>query len=133
MKADNSRHLAKAAHARAEDTRRRAVTALRQLVNTQQAVTVSVLAQRAGVSRSWLYTQPALLDKIREENRRPATAPAVPARQAASDHSLKQRLQLTHQRIRELEADNRQLRHALAQALGDQRARHARDPLENRA
>ena len=32
MKADNSRHLAKAAHARAEDTRRRAVTALRQLV-----------------------------------------------------------------------------------------------------
>ena len=42
MKADNSRHLAKAAHARAEDTRRRAVTALRQLVNTQQAVTVSV-------------------------------------------------------------------------------------------
>ncbi|MBK7274158.1 MAG: hypothetical protein IPI13_13640 [Actinomycetales bacterium] len=92
-----------------------------------------MLAQRAGVS-VWLYTQPDLLDKIREENRRPATAPAVPARRlAASDHSLKQRLQLTHQRIRELEADNRQLRHALAQALGDQRARHARDPLENRA
>ena len=54
------------------------------------------------------------------------------ARQAASDSSLRQRLQLAHQRIGELEADNQQLRHALAQALGDQRARHARDPLENR-
>lgn len=29
-----------------------------------------------------------------------------------------------------LEADNEQLRHALAQALSDQRARHARDPLD---
>ena len=56
-----------------------------------------------------------------------------PARQAATDGSLRQRLQLAHQRIRELEADNQQLRHALAQALGDRRARHARDPLENRS
>lgn len=132
MRADNSRHLAKAARSRAEQTRRRAVSALRQLANTEQTITVSQLAQRAGVSRSWLYTQTDLLAQIREEHPRPATATTVPARQAASDNSLKQRLQLAHQRIRELEADNQQLRHALAQALGDQRARHARHPLENR-
>lgn len=130
MRADNSRHLAKAARSRAEQTRRRAVTTLRQLATTDQPVTVSVLAQRAGVSRSWLYTQADILAQIREEHPRPTTAPAVPARQAASDGSLRQRLQLAHQRIRELEADNQQLRHALAQALGDRRARHARDPLE---
>lgn len=135
MRADNSRHLAKAARSRAEQTRQRAVTTLRQLAATEQIVTVSVLAKRAGVSRSWLYTQADLLAQIREDHPRPATAPAapaVPARQAATDGSLRQRLQLAHQRIRELEADNQQLRHALAQALGDQRARHARDPLENR-
>jgi AraC-like DNA-binding protein len=131
MKADNTSHLAKAAHRRAEQTRRRAVTALRQLTNTDQPLTVSTLAQRANVSRSWLYTQADLLDQIREERPRPTTT-TVPARQAASDASIKQRLQLAHQRIRELEADNHQLRHALAQALGDQRARHARNPLENR-
>lgn len=132
MRADNSRHLAKAARSRAEQTRQRAVTTLRQLAATEQIVTVSVLAKRAGVSRSWLYTQADLLAQIREDHPRPATAPSVPARQAATDGSLRQRLQLAHQRIRELEADNQQLRHALAQALGDQRARHTRDPLENR-
>lgn len=133
MRADNSRHLAKAARSRAEETRRRAIITLRHLANTDQPVTVSVLAQRARVSRSWLYTQSDLLAQIRQEQPRPATTPAVPARQAASDGSLRQRLQLAHERVRELEADNERLRHALAQALGDQRARHARDPLENHA
>ena len=132
MRADNSRRLAKAARSRAEQTRRRAVSTLRHLATTEQTITVSVLAQRAGVSRSWLYTQADLLAQIRAERPRRTTVPAVPARQAASDSSLRQRLQLAHQRIGELEADNQQLRHALAQALGDQRARHARDPLENR-
>ena len=132
MRTDNSRHLTKAARSRAEQTRRRAVTTLRHLANTDQPLTVSVLAQRAGVSRSWLYTQADLLAQIREEDHRPSSATAVPARQVASDGSLRQRLQLAHQRTRELEADNERLRHALAQALGDQRARHARDPLENR-
>lgn len=130
MKADNTRHLAKASRSRAEQTRRRAVTTLRQLASAGQPLTISVLAQHAGVSRSWLYTQPDLLAQIREEQPRPTTA--VPSRQAASDGSLRQRLQLAHERIRELEADNQQLRHALAQALGDQRARHARDPLQKR-
>ena len=133
MRADNSRHLAKAARSRAEQNRLRAVTTLRHLAGTDQPVTVSVLAQHAGVSRSWLYTQPDLLTHIREEHPRSDRATAVPARQVASDASLRQRLQLAHNRIRELEADNQQLRHALAQALGDQRARHARDPLASRA
>lgn len=133
MRADNSRHLAKAARSRAEQTHRRAVATLRHLTGTSQLLTVSVLAQHAGVSRSWLYTQPDLLAQIREEQPRPATATTMPTRQAASDGSLRQRLQLAHERIRELEADNRQMRYALAQALGDQRARHARDPLENHA
>ncbi len=132
MRTDNSRHLAKAARSRAEQTRRRAVTTLRHLTNTEQTVTVSLLAQRAGVSRSWLYTQADLLAQIREDHPRQATATTVPTRQAASDASLRQRLQLAHQRIRELERDNQQLRHALSQALGDQRIRHARDPLESR-
>lgn len=132
MRADNTRHITTAARSRTEQTRRRAVTTLRRLASTSQPLTVNVLAQHAGVSRSWLYTQPDLLAQIREEHPRPATPTTVPTRQVASDGSLRQRLQLAHERNRELEADNQQLRHALAQALGDQRARHAQDPLENR-
>lgn len=132
MRADNTAHLAKAARQRAEHTRRCAVTALRLLARTGQPITVSTLAQEANVSRSWLYTQPDLLDQIRQERPRTGTVPTVATRQAASDASLKQRLKLSHQRIRELEADNQQLRQALSQALGDQRARHARRPHDNR-
>lgn len=130
MRADNTRFLAKAARTRAEQTRRRALTALRQLAGTGQPLTVSSLAQQAGVSRSWLYTQPDLLAHLRQEQPSTAKTTSMPARQSATDGSLRQRLHLAHERIRELEADNQQLRHALAQALGDHRARHARDPLQ---
>lgn len=132
MRADNSHHLANAARSRAEHTRRRAVSTLRELTTAGQPLTVSVLAQRASVSRSWVYTQTDLLAQIREEQPPPARTVTVPARQAASDGSLRQRLQLAHERIRELETDNQRLRHALAQTLGDQRVRHARDPLQSR-
>lgn len=128
MPTDNARHLTRAAHARAEQTRSRAVTALRQLTTGNQALTVATVAAQARVSRSWLYTQHDLLDQIREHTPQTTALATVPRSQAATDASLKQRLRLAHQRIRELDADNQQLRHALAQALGDQRARHARQP-----
>lgn len=60
------------------------------------------------------------------------TRAAIPPRQHGSDASLRQRLALAQQRIRELEADNDQLRAALAQALGDQRVRHAREPHDDK-
>jgi hypothetical protein len=96
MPTDNARHLTRAAHARAEQTRRRAVAALRQLTNSNQALTVAAVAQQASVSRSWLYTQPDLLHQIREHRPQTAALVTVPRRQAATDASLKQRLQLAH-------------------------------------
>lgn len=50
-----------------------------------------------------------------------ATTP-VPDRQRASDASLLRRLQAATERSQQLEAENRELRHALALALGEQRA-----------
>ncbi|MGB8256867.1 MAG: hypothetical protein WCE71_16105, partial [Pseudonocardiaceae bacterium] len=46
----------------------------------------------------------------------------VPDRQRASDASLRQRLEVATTRIRHLEVDNKRLRDALAEALGEQRA-----------
>lgn len=122
MSADNSRHLAQGARIRAERrTRRRAILAVRHLTRSGQPLTVAAVAEEAGVSRWWLYTQADLLDQIRGQQPRGTTRFAVPDRQVASDSSLKQRLQIAHQRIRHLQADNQQLRDALAQARGDQR------------
>jgi len=123
MRADNSRHVTAAARRRAEQTRERAVAALRRMDATGQRISFDAVARHAGVSRSWLYTQDDLRAEIeRLRQRHPAGSPAPPQRQRASDPSLLRRLEAATSRIRRLEADNRQLRDALARALGQRRA-----------
>jgi hypothetical protein len=131
MRADNTGHVVAAARRRAEQTRRRAVAALRRMDAAGQRVTFDAVSREAGVSRSWLYAQDDLRAEIERLRRRhPATppTPVPPQRQRASDASLLRRLEAATARIRQLEADNRQLRDALARALGEQRAAHTRHP-----
>ena len=124
MRADNSRHLITAAHQRAARTRRRAVTAIRQIATDGTPVSFDAVARAAGVSRSWLYAQPDLraeIEHLRAPNNRRPPAVAPPERQRATDTSLLRRLEVATEKIRHLECDNRELRDALAQALGEQR------------
>ena len=129
MRADNSRHIVAAARNRHEYTRAKAIQALREIDTAGTALTCDTVARAAGVSRSWLYTQPDLraeTERLRAERQRASAAP-VPARQRASDASLLRRLETANERNRRLTEENRQLRQQLARALGDLRAaRHAR-------
>lgn len=124
MRADNSRHLIIAARHRSEQTRQRAIAALRRLDAVGQPVSFDAVAREASVSRSWLYAQQDLRTEIqRLRQRHPAaTAAPPPDRQRASEPSLLRRLEAATARIRHLEADNQQLRDALARALGERRA-----------
>jgi hypothetical protein len=124
MRADNSHHVVAAAQRRAEQTRERAIAALRRMDATGQRINFDTLARQAGVSRAWLYTQDDLRAEIERLRQRPSSAsPAPPPqRQRASDPSLLRRLEAATDRIRSLEADNQQLRAALARALGERRA-----------
>jgi len=123
MRADNSRHVIAAARQRSESTRRRAVAALKHLDNTGTPVTFDAVARQARVSRSWLYNQPDLRTEIERLRHRQQPTPQrlVPDRQRASEASRRQRLEVATARIRQLEADNKRLRDALAQALGERR------------
>ncbi|MDT3446703.1 DUF6262 family protein [Pseudofrankia sp. BMG5.37] len=124
MPADNTHHILAAAARRSEQTRHDAVTALRHMDATGAPVNFDAVARHAGVSRSWLYTQPDLraeIERLRARHR-PSSADVVPAdRQRASEASLLRRLEAATGRIRRLEHDNQQLRDALARALGDNR------------
>jgi len=125
MRADNSRHVIAAARRRAEQTRERAIAALRRMDATGQRITFDAVSRAAGVSRSWLYAQDDLRAEIqRLRQRHPATPPpqVPPQRQRASDASLLRRLEAATARIHRLETDNQQLRDALARALGERRA-----------
>lgn len=128
MRADNSHHVIAAARQRSRATRRRAIAALRTLDNAGTQISFDAIAREARVSRSWLYNQPDLRAEIERMRSRPRTTTRpVPDRQRATDASLRQRLQLATTRIRELETDNRRLRNALAQALGERRTNPGRD------
>ncbi len=125
MRADNSRHIIAAARRRGEQARQRAIATLRRMDNSGQPVTFGTVAANAGVSRSWLYAQTdvrAQIERLRQRQRDTPASPPIPSQQRASAASLHRRLEAATARIRHLEADNQQLRHALAHAIGEQRA-----------
>jgi hypothetical protein len=95
MPADHTHHLAEHARQRHDQTLQRAQQTLTELADTGEQVTVALLANQAGVSRSWIYTQPALLDRIRQLQQHRASAGFVrDTITRATDDSLRQRLAL---------------------------------------
>jgi Family of unknown function (DUF6262) len=132
MRTDNSRFLVLAARRRSQATRERAIRALRRLVATGDPVTFETVARKAGVSRSWLYAQPDLrleIGRLRAQQQGQgwvSSTPSVPARQRASDASLRRRLEAVNAEIRRLRQENQELREELAWAHGEVRAaKHA--------
>ncbi len=128
MRPDNSHHLVAAAQRRRADTLERARKALQQLDETGQRCTVMQIAAHAGVSRSWLYAQTELRDQLHRLTAISETAELKPTRvERGSDTSLRQRLTLAHERIRELDDENRQLRNQIALLHGQLRATRIAD------
>jgi hypothetical protein len=133
MRADNSRFLVQAAHRRSHATRQRAIGALRRLAAIGEPVTFDAVARTAGVSRSWLYAQADLrleIGRLRADPQqsRSSRPPSIPARQRASEASLRQRLEAVSVEARRLRAENQQLREQLAWALGERRAPTVQPP-----
>ncbi|WP_084020461.1 DUF6262 family protein [Mycobacterium avium] len=124
MRRNNSHHLIAAAQRRRADTLKRAQQALHELGETGQRHTIVQIAAHAGVSRSWLYAQPELRDQLRRLTAISISEPSAsaPARiEPGSDASLRQRLTLAHERIRELDDETRQLRNQIALLHGQLR------------
>ena len=121
MRADNSIHLVTAAQQRHELTRAKAIAAMHELDRAGAVLTFESVARHAGVSRSWIYTQPDLLDRINAQPPSTRAAAANP-RTRTSEESWRRRIELAHQRIKDLAAENQQLRTQLAIAHGQRRA-----------
>jgi negative regulator of sigma E activity len=121
--------LAEAASRRHELTRSKAIQALRELDRAGTPVTFAAVAQAAGVSRSWLYTQPDIsgqIRRLRKSKDGAGSGGAIPSSQRATDASLRARLAATLDRNKQLADENARLRRQLARALGDQRAARTR-------
>jgi hypothetical protein len=121
--------LSEAAARRHELTRAKAVQALRELGRAGTPVTFAGVARSAGISRSWLYTQPDIsgqIRRLREKTDGAGSAAAIPAGQRATGASLRARLTGALDRNKQLAEENARLRRQLARALGDQRSARTR-------
>jgi hypothetical protein len=127
MPADHTRRLVEHARARHEQTLQRAQTALAAMARDGEPVSIARLAAEASVSRAWIYTQPELRDQIEQFRAGTKRSQATrPSGSRASDNSLRHRLELAHEKITQLRAENQQLRQDLAVAHGQLRAATAR-------
>lgn len=128
MRADNTAALHDATRQRTATTRRRADEAMRAILAGGERLSVAEFARRVGVSRSWLYNQPDLIEELAGiqpllragAGQQPSGVPA------ASDDSIRTRLELAQRRIRTLTQQNQELSDQLARALGELRAARVR-------
>jgi hypothetical protein len=104
MRADNTAALHDATRQRTATSRRRADEAMRAILAGGERLSVAEFARRAGVSRSWLYTQSDLIEQLAGmlPLSRAGAVQQPSGVQTASDESIRTRLELAHRRIRTL-------------------------------
>lgn len=121
----NSAGLLRYARYKQEEARRRVEQALEEVVRRQEPAGFHRIAALAGVSRSYLYSEPAIRARIEVLRQREDLHPAsIPARQTGgrasqrSDAGKDVLLVAKERRIQALEAENRRLKEELRVALG---------------
>jgi hypothetical protein len=98
--ADNSRFLIEATRRRHTEARERSERAIAAAASGTSESTVVAISQAAGVSRSWLYTQPDLLAAIAQLRTRGSARRSTV--RPASDDSIRRRLETALARNKEL-------------------------------
>ncbi|MCX4552900.1 DUF6262 family protein [Streptomyces sp. NBC_01267] len=137
MRADNSDHLVEAAQQRRLDCIERVNCVLDSLEHDGGPVTVSGVASRAGVSRTFLYddAQATLLARLRGlASRQPASGrPALPDKERITTKSHEAVVRALRGANRKLNEENERLRNELAVALGQIRDLRRRIPTQSAA
>lgn len=115
MKADNTGHLREAARRKHEECLSRVNAAIREADRLRLPVTVQGVAKAAGVSPSWIYTQPAVYEAVRsrraEADHRSPTR--IPGAEMTGRASQQKRIELLVSRLKEMTEDNQRLRNEL--------------------
>jgi hypothetical protein len=123
MRADNSANLVEAARRRHTAAVERAAEALCRMDEAGMAVSFQAVAVEAGVSRSWLYRQPALRAEIeRLRTGHVQRQRVLPARLRASDQSLRAQREALEAEIVRLTEENKWLTRQAELLLGERRA-----------
>jgi hypothetical protein len=130
MRADNSHLISEAAQRKHAACLESVTAAIREADRLRKPVTVLGIAKAAGVSASWIYTQPevfAAIRRRRDEAGRRETMRPLPAERAGLS-SQQKRIELLASKLRQVADDNERLRRELATVHGELRRLRQRDP-----
>ena len=117
----NTSGLVAHAKLRKEQKRQKVDETITHLLREQMAINFNTVAKVAGVSKAYLYSQPQLRDRIealRQQELEQAVRERVARPTGKTDASKDVVILAKERRIKELEEENRKLRHQLKGALG---------------
>ncbi len=117
----NTTGLIANANLRKEEKRKRVEEAITRLLREQQQVNFNSVAKAAGVSKTYLYSQPQLRDRIealRQQEREQVVRERVAHPTGKTDAAKDLVILAKERRIKELEEENRKLMQQLKGALG---------------
>lgn len=116
----NVEGLRQRARERAQATQCRADEALALLVRDQRPITFRAVAAAAGVSSAWLYQHDAVKARIMHlrAQQAPRATVWVPPQERASDESKDNLIRTLTERLKRVEAENRELRQQMEVAYG---------------
>ncbi len=108
------------AQKKAEATRQRAEEAITQLINEQRPVNFKTVAETAAISTAWLYGNEDLKQRIMHlrTQQTPKAQVKLPVREQASNASKDGVIAALRKRVKELEAENRDLKRQVEVAYG---------------
>jgi hypothetical protein len=118
--ARDTRGLRANAQRKAVVTEQRAEAALALLMQEQRPITFKAVAQTAGISTAWLYEHEAIKARIihLRTQQVPKARGKIPPREQASSASKDTMIAALHKRVKEQEAEIRELKRQVEVAYG---------------
>ena len=114
----NTEGLKKSAQCRREETIESTEVALRQLIKQGEKVDFAVVARVAKVSRTWLYTNEPYRSQIKMLRSKSQSKKFIPSSLKPSESSKDTIIQTLRQRVKNLAAENQELRNQVEVAYG---------------
>lgn len=116
----NTTGLASSAASKKEATLKKTQTAISELLKANDMINFNTVAEKAGVSKAWLYRETDIADRIKrlrdqQANKEPK---AYKETQRASDASKSALVTTLKARVKELEVENRELKKQLEIVYG---------------
>ena len=114
----NVEGLHKSAQLRHQQTVQRAEEGIRRLLQEDRPVNFNTVAQTASVSPAWLYQHPEMRQRIEHLRAQQSTQMRQPSKMKTSDASKDAMLAALRLRVKQVEAENRELRRQLEVVYG---------------